>query len=338
MATTTPPVYFYLPKEDWPSDLPRSADKPWEKFGKGIYCWTLQTYLHLQASGFPCHLVDTLPEAGIVLAHRDSLPYELRPSGKVLLVCLKADRNPHPYAQCHIVQNPEEEKLLSESIYLPHWPQPGLIKRLASRGSQVKNVAYMGISFNLASELKDAAWKETLKQLGLDWQIRPREAWHNYSDVDVVVAIRSFQESHAYSWKPATKLYNCWHAGVPAILGPESAFRSERQGELDYLEVSSLEETIAALMELKESPDFYQAIVRNGEIRSQEKSKEQIVHLWITSIQQFLFNQYEDWCSKSAFQQTMYIYNCFSKIKANAARERIFQAKKSFMDRNFLKI
>jgi hypothetical protein len=39
----------------------------------------------------------------------------------------------------------------------------------------------------------------------------------------------------------AIKLYNCWHAGVPAVLGAESAFRANRRSDLDYLEVQSLD-------------------------------------------------------------------------------------------------
>lgn len=323
MTAKIPPIYFYLPKKDWPLDMPKSANEPWEKFGQGIYCWTLQTYLRLKEDGFPCQLIDFLPDEGIVLAHRDSLPYELKPSRKVLLVCLKADRNPHPYAQFHIVQNLEEEKQLSDSIYLPHWPQPGLIKRSTKRGNKVKNVAYMGISFNLADELKEAAWEDKLQQLGLNWQIRPRVSWHDYSDVDVVVAIRSFKEDNRYSWKPATKLYNCWHAEVPAILGAESAFRAERQGELDYIEADSLEKTLDALKELKENPDLYQAIIENGKVRSREKSIDAIVEIWKNTFKEVLFNKYENWCEQSNLQRSMYTLKCLTNIKAKAAKERL---------------
>jgi len=323
MLTNMPPTYFYLPKKDWPLDMPKSANEPWEKFGQGIYCWTLQTYLRLKENGFPCQLVNTLPNEGIVLAHRDSLPYKLKPSKKHLLVCLKADRNPHPYAQFHIVQNPIETHNLSNCAYVPLWPQPGLIKRKSSRRTQVRNVAYMGISYNLAPELKGEVWKEALENLDLSWQIRPRNTWHDYSDVDIVLAVRSFQHKDEYLWKPATKLYNCWHAGVPAILGTESAFRAERQGELDYIEVDSLEKTLDALKELKENPDLYQAIIENGKVRSREKSIDAIVEIWKNTFQKVLFNKYENWCEQSNLQRSVYTLKCFTNIKLNAAKERL---------------
>jgi len=143
------PIYFYIPEKDWPSDMPNSANEPWEEFGRGIYCWTLQTYLHLNQNNYPCQLVNQLPQEGIVLAHRDSLPYELKPGNNMLLVCMKADRDPHPYAQVHIVQNPNECKFVRNSIYIPLWPQPGLIQRNSNRGHEVKNVAYMGLRYKI---------------------------------------------------------------------------------------------------------------------------------------------------------------------------------------------
>lgn len=332
MSKELPVVYFYIAKKDWLEEMPVTADKPWEEFGRGIYCWTLQTYLRLKEHNFPCQLVDTLPDEGIVLAHRDSLPYELRPASKVLLVCLKADREPHPYAQFHIVQNPEEAKLLSNSLYIPHWPQPGLIRREVTRGNQIKNAVYMGISYNLAPELKEAAWQGKLQQLDLSWQIRPRELWHDYSDVDVIIAVRSFLDSDPYLWKPATKLYNSWHARVPAILGRESAFRAERKGELDYLEVQSPEEVIHALTRLKNEPELYQAMVKNGKARSREVSKENISKKWQNAFEQVLYSKYEFWCNLSAWQQKSYTSKCYFKIKAWALRDRLsrFKSTKSF--------
>ena len=116
--TDLPPIYFYLPQKDWLDDMPEQPDVYWEQFGKGIYCWTLQTYLYLKADGFPCNLVGTIPDEGIVIAHRDSLPYELRPTPKVLMVCIKPDRNPHPYAQLQVVQNPQDAKKLKNTVFL----------------------------------------------------------------------------------------------------------------------------------------------------------------------------------------------------------------------------
>lgn len=324
MPTPLPPVYFYLPEHDWPDPLPTSANEYWQGFSRGIYSWTLQTYLHLSAHDVPCQLVKTLPETGIVLAHRESLPYELTPTHQVLLVCLKADQDAHPYAQYHIVQNPHETRRLRNSLYIPHWPQPGLQPRDATRGCRVENVAYMGISYNLAPELKDVTWKETLRERGFTWQIRPRECWHDYSDVDVVVAVRAFQNREYYHWKPATKLYNCWHAGVPALLGCESAFRAERKGEFDYIEVRSPNEILQTLTQLKSDPQLYHDIVNNGQIRSRETNQSSLVEKWKQAFYKQLSGEYKRWTSLSRWQQTAYINQCYAKIKLTALRKRLF--------------
>ena len=162
-----PPIYFYIPQEDWPiNEMPKTADTYWAKFDgnltSGVYAWTLQTYLRLKEDGFPCQLTGTLPSEGIVLAHRCSLPIYLQPNPKLLIVCLKADYEEHPYAQIHVVLNHQETKKVSNSYYIPHWPQPGLIPRSPERSLRFENIAYFGIEKNLAPELKEAAFQARL--------------------------------------------------------------------------------------------------------------------------------------------------------------------------------
>jgi hypothetical protein len=320
-----PPIYFYLPESDWRDDMPKVPDVFWEEFGRGIYCWILQTYLYLKADGFLCELVKTLPNEGIVLGFRDSFPYELRPKPKVLMVCIKPDRNPHPYAQLHIVQNPQEAKILRNTYYIPHWRQPGLISRNPARGEIFENIAYFGISHNLAPELKSPSWREKLQELGLNWQIIPRERWHDYSNIDAVVAVSSFQQQD-HTQKPATKLYNAWHAGVPAILGCESAFQSERKSELDYFEVSSVDEAIAVLKCLRDNPQLCQKVRDNSKIRAQETSPENTVKQWRSFLTDVARLKYQYWCNLSSLRQSLYLQRCLFKIKINGLKNRFFRS------------
>ena len=322
MFTQLPPIYFYLPKQDWRSDIPDTADTYWEGFSRGIYCWTLQTYLRLHDFGFPCQLVNTFPDEGIVIAHRESLNYELTPTQKTLLVCLKADQATHPYAQLHIVQNPQEAKSIRKSLHIPLWSQPGLIPRSPARGSRVENIRYFGISHNLAPELKDPTWAESLKKIGLNWQIRPRESWHDYSDTDVIVAVRNFQQLTTYTWKPATKLYNSWHACVPAILGCESAFQSERKGKLDYFQVQSPEEIIDCLTHLKRNPGLFNAMVDNGRLRAHETDKRCLTEKWKNALLKFVIPEYERWRNLPRWRQHLYTNQCHTQIKLKALKRR----------------
>ncbi|MDJ0514853.1 MAG: hypothetical protein QNJ74_00880 [Trichodesmium sp. MO_231.B1] len=319
--TDLPPIYFYLPQKDWLDNMPEKPDVYWEKF-QGIYSWTLQTYLYLKADGFPCTFVGTIPDEGIVIAHRDSFPYELRPTSKVLMVCIKPDRNPHPYAQLQVVQNLQEAKKLRNSYYITVWRQPGLIPRNPERGDRFENIGYFGISYNLAPELKTASWSKQLEELGLNWEIMPKNRWYDYSNIDAVVAVRNFQKQD-YTNKPASKLYNAWHAGVPAILGKESAFQSQRKNEFDYFEVSSVEDAITVLKRLKDDPQLCQKMRENGKYRSQETNPQNMVKQWRNFLIDVAVPEYQRWCLASRWSQQLYLQRCYLLIKFNAFKRKL---------------
>lgn len=334
MLGKLPPIYFYLPQSDWQDNMPQKVDAYWSGFRRGIYCWTLQTYLRLKADGFPCKLVGTIPTEGIILAHWDSLPTDLQPSSKQLIVCFQADRARHPYAQIHIVQNPQglltqlmvlgDKYLLPGLIcYMPLWPQPGLIPRRLERDNHFENIAFFGLEENLLPELQGTAWREQVNTLGLQWNIvSDFEHWHDYSNVDAVLAVRSFTKRD-YTWKPATKLYNAWHAGVPAILGCESAFQAERKSELDYIEVTSIQEVVSALKQLRDEPKLRRAIVENGRIRAQETSPEKLTKRWSTLIIDTIVPAYDRWCKASSLTQQLFIRRRSLAIQSRGTRKSL---------------
>lgn len=327
MTKQLPPIYFYIPQSDWPKDMPESADTYWQGFGRGIYCWTLQTYLRLKADGFPCQLIGSLPNEGIVLAHRDSLADNLPPVGsRLLIVCLKAERDPHPCAMLHVVQNRQEAltPLISvwEPHYIPLWPQPGLIRRDSKRNLRFENVAYFGNERNLAPELKAPSWQEQLSHLGLRWYVVSRNAWNDYSDVDVILAVRPFKRN-AHLEKPATKLFNAWHAGVPAILGCESAFQAERKSELDYIEVATPAEALSALKRLRDDQEWRQAMVENGRIRAKETQVANLVNQWRNFITDIAVPAYERWCSASSWTRQTFLMRRYLALKLYRMRNRV---------------
>jgi len=159
----------------------------------------------------------------------------------------------------------------------------------------------------------------------LNWHIRPRHLWHDYSDVDVVLAVRDFDHSrqNRHLWKPATKLYNAWHARVPAVLGCESAFRAERKDKLDYFEVKTPDEAFNALKQLKEDPQLYRSVVKNGEARSQEKSRTRVKQIWQEILTQYLIPQYEAWSHSPRWKQSLYISKCFTSVRLNGLKSRL---------------
>ncbi|WP_414552427.1 hypothetical protein [Anabaena sp. CCY 0017] len=319
MPRTLPLIYFYIPKKDHPSiGWPESINDYWSwmKICKvrypGAESWTLQTYLHLKAANFPCELIDTLPDEGIVLAHSFSLPFNLKPSSKVLLICLRDDKKNHPYCQLHVVQNRHQalSKGLSslwKSHYIPLWTQTKLTPRDETRGDRFENIAYLGDISNLAPELREPSWKEQLEALGLRWiTVGDTASWHDYSEMDAVLAIRSFSKCR-YNNKPASKLYNAWRANVPAILGCESAYQAERKSEFDYLEADSVNVALSGLIKLRDNPEFRMAMVANGQIRAQEVQTEAILESWHTFLMNKAVPMYYQWCETSPWLQQSFL-------------------------------
>ncbi|ACK67716.1 conserved hypothetical protein [Rippkaea orientalis PCC 8801] len=329
MKSNLPPIYFYLPQSKWPDPMPQSFEYLRPK--DGVSSWILQTYLRLLQLGFPCQLISEIPHEGILIGHRESFNYELKPEPKLFLVCVKGDQNCLPYAQLHIVQNKwevnaspikiqsisEERYLLpGKRYYMPHWPQPGLIPRHQERGDTFENVVYFGITYNLAPPLRQSSWQQTVENLGLRWCPETNgDRWHDYSNVDVIVAVRSFDRRNSYPWKPATKLYQAWHAEVPAILGPESAFQAERKSELDYLEVTSVAELVDALKRLKNDLGLRQAMVENGQERAKETESEVLTKYWRDFITDICVPAYEQWCQTSVWDRKRFFISRYVSKK-----------------------
>ena len=336
MAETLPPISFYLPPADWLEDFPDRADEYWVGFRRGVYAWILQTYLHLKGDGFPCVLVDAVPAEGIVVVHWDSLPADLQPGARQLLVCIQADRARHAYAQIHVVQNPcgrshkigilgDRWLLPGEIVFMPHWTQPGSIARDPERGARFENVAFFGLKDNLVAELKTAEFERQIAALGLKWQtISAFDKWNDYSQVDAVLAVRSFQAT-GYEWKPATKLYNAWHAGVPAILGRESAYRAERRSELDYLEVRSPEDVVTALKRLRDEPELRQKMVANGRRRAEETALPVAIRKWRDFFERTAAPAYRAWTSAPAWQQRFFLQRRELAVRTRDRRKQLQQ-------------
>jgi hypothetical protein len=155
-------------------------------------------------------------------------------------------------------------------------------------------LSYKGADSHLHDSLKSDQWYNFIRQNDLQWRSDSLEwkghdhfhsqlPWTDYSDVDVVIALRS-DLSHHYPRKPASKLINAWMAGVPAILGPEIAFRELRESELDYIEVDSLEGVMKGVKRLKENENLYMNMVRNGKKRAKKFTRKKICKYWINKI------------------------------------------------------
>ncbi|HXO19088.1 MAG TPA: glycosyltransferase, partial [Thermoanaerobaculia bacterium] len=207
------------------------------------------------------------------------------------LVGIRADNREPLIADFEVVQN----GCFADSrrrFFIPFWPQPGLLPRHPGRGTAIARAAFKGFNANLHPDFRSPAWKDFLAARGIEWQVDSVEfagaatdiqgtSWADFRAVDLILAVRP-QTGRRWTSKPASKLYNAWHAGVPALLGPEAAFRELRRSPLDYLEVASRAEAQSAVDRLLADPGLYRAMVDNGRARAVDFTAEAILPKWAT--------------------------------------------------------
>lgn len=293
-------ITFYVPdeEEDIDSLSQIDPDRDWKILKKGQR-WIVQTYLRLKKIGMPVFISKEIPLDGIVIFHKRNtkeLANEiiLKKRNHLILVGVRSDKSQLNLADFELVQNDrwEDNKRI---FYIPYWPQPGLIKRNLERGTKVERIAFKGFNTNLHSYFFRPKWKYWLKQNGMEWKhdsmnfYKSEENgvsvdWHDYENVDVILALRPDpvrkDQKEGFTAKPATKLYNSWIAGVPAILPDEYAFKRLKKSELDYLTIKKPWDAKKALLKLKEDPDLYRSMVENGLKRGSEFSVENISMQW----------------------------------------------------------
>lgn len=320
-------VAFYVPSADLVRAAPHAAADYWPWISDAVrampaqlgdgrgpcpwlgpYNWTLQTYLELRDHGVDCELTASIPDDGIVIAHGDFFPPDIAATAHQFVVEIKPDRPLQcRFANFVITQNTVDPigrwplSLFLQSTPLPYWPQPGLIERSASRGDRFENVGFLGRPQNLLADTHTLA--EGLAARGLNWMVMPVERWHDYSELDAVVAVRppadpNRPESVAFqaaNRKPASKLINAWLAGVPSILSPDDAFRQLRTSPLDYLEAESVADVLAQVDRLRTDPALRRAMAERGRMRGAEFSRSHVASRWASLILDTMVPAATDW-------------------------------------------
>ncbi|MFA7342778.1 MAG: glycosyltransferase [Terrimicrobiaceae bacterium] len=280
-------VTFYLPEKYLPDDLCREAWKSGtirnlEESGKiaCAQCWIYQTWNALASAGHACTLSPDLPKEGILVALSGFFGASAKFPPGVFFADIVADSLPHPAAHLHIVQNEAHAARLPRAVFMPLWTHPNLVPRDPARDGAFEKICFLGDPDNLAPGLRSEEWAAALRRdLGLQFEIRRADRWHDYSDVDCVLAIRDFTKSR-HLHKPATKLYNAWLAGVPFIGGRDSAYAADGHPGVDYLKADSPEQVVAHLRHLKEDPGFRMRLVKEGAKSGAGFTPEMILGRW----------------------------------------------------------
>jgi hypothetical protein len=321
-----PTVYFYAPDEAQQKNI-QQDHRQWTGFHSNFTAWISQTYFYLKQAGFSCEVAHTIPEQGILIADRDTLDNDYPFLENVMLICVQSDKEYHPSAHLHIVYNPVRWEKTKNSIWNPHlishWPMPGIIPRSSERKQLVQNISYIGTRSQLASELKSDIWKQDVEALSCQWQpIWDHSQWHNYHDLDVIVAARSFDD-RVYPNKGSIKLINAWRAGVPAILTPELGFMNERKSELDFWVVRSYQEVLRAVSYLQNNPSHYQKMIENGLERAKEHTMDITLNQWLDFFHHVAFPTYEKWEKMSQLEKRWLFNQRFFYFKISRAKNKL---------------
>lgn len=285
-------VTFFLPGEPDLESLGRlDPERDPAEFQRGERIWILQTFLRLKAAGRPVSLSATVPSQGTVVfhaTHKRILRREL-PRRHGLLAGVRGDRSEPLVADAEVVQNGCYADGVTR-FFVPHWPQPGLVPRDPARGDRMERAVFKGNLESIHPSFLSPAWKGFLERQKIDWEVDAVDYqrlargeasvdWADYSAIDLLVGVRP-PDPRLHRSKPASKLVNAWRAGVPAILGPEAAYRDLRRSELDYLECATLEEAEACVLRLKGDAGLYRAMVENGLRRAGEFTRESVTARW----------------------------------------------------------
>ena len=281
-------TFFYLPPQHVPSAerqraWAEGAPRILEASGKKatVEAWVWQTWGALRRAGCVTEVVTDIPAKGIVITMASLLPPDFCAPQGLFVADIVADALPHPGAHLHLVQNAAHSKRLRCSVYVPHWPQPGLMPRDARRGHTFERVCFFGDPANLDSTLRTKAWAESLRtRTGAVFELRSAERWHDYNDVDAVVAARDFS-GRPQLRKPATKLHNAWLAGVPFVGSNESALGSGGHSGRTYLSAGSPTGMLGRLEELSRNVEMRKTLVRNGWQQARELTNERMTARWL---------------------------------------------------------
>jgi hypothetical protein len=217
----------------------------------------------------------------------------------VFVVCLQADNHRHGWANIHIVQNQLQAKR-KNTYWIPHWPQAGLVPRDAGRVG-VRRICYAGRSVHVVRLTE--TFHKFLNKNNVDFVHKDKSNWNDFSDIDIIIGIRSF-DSKQYKIKPATKLYNAWHAGIPFIGGNDSAFRQVGRPGEDYLVARTEKELIGHISRLIHDREFYASLVQNGRKAAVNYTREAIRRRWEDLLKGVVLDSYYKW-SRSGKQKIL---------------------------------
>jgi hypothetical protein len=295
-------------------------------FVRGDLNWCLQSYSILsKRKNIPVSCSNRLYKDCINVIHSDTL-LTLKGISTHFLVCVRADYPKRLWAHYHLVQN--KDQLSSKSSYIPHWVQPGLIKKNKS-AEDIFTVAYAGQPFNGNMAGTPDTWKRLLEPHQIKFITLSQGEWHDLSSVDVLIGIRSFDKKE-YSTKPPTKLFNAWHAGIPLIGGNDSAYKQVGTPGEDYLIATSPSEALNMILKLRDDKELYKMITGNGAKKAAYYTEEKIAEWWEKILVGPIMGRYQQWKKRQVYERLWFKIKLALAIPEQKSKQMIKKLLKSF--------
>ncbi|MFT5548311.1 MAG: hypothetical protein ACI9CO_000225 [Candidatus Azotimanducaceae bacterium] len=295
----------------------KNIDEGLSSIRDGTDAWIVSTYRILKEYGLNVSLIDSFKKGCICICHYDDLSSSKYPFESFVIV-IRADRSRSMLCDIEVVQSPASTDH-KNSVYIPHWQQPGLIPRSGTRGNDVTTVGYFGLYRNLSAKYKTPQFTGFLKKLGVEFKVvDSHEQWSDYSQVDVVLAVRDGTPNFLAS-KPATKLFNAWLAGCPVLVGEEPAIRHYQQSHLDFIRVRDVDETVEAVRLLKNNPRCFLRMVERGFQRSREVDRSATALKWFAFFEDEVLFKYKAWEKRSTTHKRLHyeLHRFIASIRNN---------------------
>jgi hypothetical protein len=258
------------------------------------WSWIFQTFLYMKEVGLDVALVEQPVEGAICVAHFDTTKNKIWAPDS-FVVAVRGDQSPLHVREIEIVQSPAN--LGSKDAFLiQHWPQPRIIPRDAARGDRVERISYFGGNGGFSPEFRTPSFVNALKDMGVELNICcDTTKWNDYSETDLVLAVRNDLHPLLLETKPASKLVNAWKAECVALLGNEPAFRAIARSGEDYFEVNYPQDVLNVVALLKENPQLYQCVRQAGIERYPEFSFSAVQQQWIDLLTGPVAEAYARW-------------------------------------------
>jgi hypothetical protein len=259
--------------------------------GLGEMHWIVLTYFYLLEAGFDNLSLSNSPRPECINVAHSGLLQRLGPQPECFTVSIRSDVANRQWPQFEIVQN--QDQLHRDSVWIPLWPQYGIIAREAPVES-IRRIGYLGQTFNGNLVWSEDEWAAFLAPLGVEFVARPMSQWHDFSDIDVALAIRSFG-NRRYRKKPPSKLVNAWFGGVPFIGGADSAYTQIGNPGHEYLRATTPDEVRACIARLKSDPELTQRLVAAGHERAKDFTKEATLQRWVDVFEGPVEDRFRKW-------------------------------------------